>query len=55
LPSGTSHLRNAIAIEDRIRSFGVRISDAADDFKFWLGQQDPSVAKLAGGTDLIPY
>jgi len=53
LPSrpSTTPIEKLIAVEERVRSMSVRISDAADDFKFWLEKQDQSVHELAADRD----
>jgi hypothetical protein len=52
LPSGLSRLQKMIVVEEQIRSLAVRISDAADNFSFWLEKQEQDVRELAGGVDL---
>jgi hypothetical protein len=54
LPPGASALQKLIVVEWRIRSMGIKISDAADDFKYWfewLEKHDASVCELAAGMD----
>jgi len=52
LPPGATALQKMIAVEWRVRSISVKISDRADDFKFWLREQDQSVRELGAGVDL---
>jgi hypothetical protein len=52
LPQGATKLEKMIAVEEHARDLAIKISDAADLFKFWLDKQNQDVQRLAAGVDL---
>ena len=52
MPPDATPLQIMIEVEERIRTMGTRVSDAADDFKFWLREQGPAVHELVATVDL---
>jgi len=52
MPPDATPLQIMIEVEERVRSMGIRISDAADGFKFWLKEQGSAVHELVATVDL---